>query len=144
MAEMKGPGGDGFAVELRTLDGLVPIFDGIGTTIRSVQSIPTTAGADATGHEGLGRAVAEFGSLVSEYLGLAAAANAVDAQRVMAVRRAYDDVERTNAQRMLREEQRRHPFGQPIQDMLRNPALRPTGPSMMATPPRPASRGRSQ
>jgi hypothetical protein len=91
---------DGYAVEVELLDEVPPILSGIGDGIRTARGLTSTGSAAATGNAELMQVVTQFGSILAELLERSDATNELDRQRIVAVRRRYDDVERTNARRM--------------------------------------------
>jgi hypothetical protein len=100
MATAGSAGFDGFRVAPELLDAVPPILSGIGDGIRTARGLTSTAGAAATGHPELTQAVVQFGEILTELLERSATSNELDRQRIGAVRRTYDDVERTNTQCM--------------------------------------------
>ncbi len=82
------------------LDAVSPILGGIGDGIRTARGLTSMAGAAATGNAELARAISQFGEILTELLERSATSNERDRQRIVAVRRGYDDIEQANTRCM--------------------------------------------
>jgi hypothetical protein len=90
-----GEGTNGFAVDLEVFDGLRSVYRGIGDGIRSADDLSSMAGAAGSGSEELSAALVELGGIVTEFLGRAGAANALEIDNLATTRARYGETEQS-------------------------------------------------